>query len=292
MKRATSRVLLATVLGFAVWTAAANAQRVVPLALEPLAAPNDIPPPQSIAVPLNKVHLVDLPEPVRDIIVANPEIVDAIVRTSQQVYLVARGLGTTNLFFVGQDGNVVLHVAVQVEIDLSAVRAAVASLLPDANIDLAALNDNIVITGTVRSTKEAADASAIARRFVEEETDVINMVTVLEDQQVLLQVRIAEFQRSVLRNLGVATTFNKVIHGDRQISFTTSGGGAFASAVSGSIGIDFQGLVQTAFIALERQGLVKTLAEPTLTAISGQTANFLAGGEFPVPSGATVRATC
>ena len=182
--------------------------------------------------------------------------------------------------------------AVQVEIDLSAVRAAVASLLPDANIDLAALNDNIVITGTVRSTKEAADASAIARRFVEEETDVINMVTVLEDQQVLLQVRIAEFQRSVLRNLGVATTFNKVIHGDRQISFTTSGGGAFASAVSGSIGIDFQGLVQTAFIALERQGLVKTLAEPTFTAISGQTANFLAGGEFPVPSGATVRATC
>ena len=227
MKRATSRVLLATVLGFAVWTAAANSLRVVPLALEPLAAPNDIPPPQSIAVPLNKVHLVDLPEPVRDIIVANPEIVDAIVRTSQQIYLVARGLGTTNLFFVGQDGNVVLHVAVQVEIDLSAVRAAVASLLPDANIDLAALNDNIVITGTVRSAKEAADSSAIARRFVEEETDVINMVTVLEDQQVLLQVRIAEFQRSVLRNLGVATTFNKVIHGDRQISFTTSGGGGF-----------------------------------------------------------------
>ena len=285
MKRATSRVLLATVLGFAVWTAAVNAQRVVPLTLEPLAAPNDVPPPQSIAVPLNKVHLVDLPEPVRDIIVANPEIVDAIVRTSQQVYLVARGLGTTNLFFVGQDGNIVLHVAVQVEIDLSAVRAAVTSLLPDANIDLAALNDNIVITGTVRSAKEAADASAIARRFVEEETDVINMVTVLEDQQVLLQVRIAEFQRSVLRNLGVATTFNKVIRGDRQISFTTSGGDAFASAVSGTIGLDFQGLVQTAFTALERQGLVKTLAEPTLTAISGQTANFLAGGEFPVPSG-------
>ena len=71
----------------------------------------------------------------------------------------------------------------------------------------------------------------------------------------------------------------------KQISFTTSGGGAFASAVSGSIGLDFQGLVQTAFTALERQGRVKTLAEPTLTAISGQTANFLAGGEYPVPSG-------
>lgn len=94
------------VLGFVVWaaiSAVASAQRVVPLALEPLAAPNEIPPPQSITVPLNKVHLVDLPEPVRDIIVANPEIVDAIVRTSQQVYLVARGLGTTNLFFVGND---------------------------------------------------------------------------------------------------------------------------------------------------------------------------------------------
>ena len=175
--------------------------------------------------------------------------------------------------------------AVKVEIDLSAVRQAVASLLPDASIKLEALNDNIVITGTVRSAKEAVDASAIARRFVAEETDVINMVTVLEDQQVLLQVRIAEFQRSILRNLGVATTFNKVIRGGRTISFTTSGGSAFASAVSGSIGIDFQGLGQVAFTALERQGLVKTLAEPTLTVISGQTANFLAGGEFPVPSG-------
>ncbi len=276
------------VLGFVVWaaiSAVASAQRVVPLALEPLAAPNEIPPPQSITVPLNKVHLVDLPEPVRDIIVANPEIVDAIVRTSQQVYLVARGLGTTNLFFVGNDGDVVLHVAVKVEIDRSAVRQAVASPLPDASIKLEALNDNIVITGTVRSAKEAVDASAIARRFVAEETDVINMVTVLEDQQVLLQVRIAEFQRSILRNLGVATTFNKVIRGGRTISFTTSGGSAFASAVSGSIGIDFQGLGQVAFTALERQGLVKTLAEPTLTVISGQTANFLAGGEFPVPSG-------
>ena len=175
--------------------------------------------------------------------------------------------------------------AVKVEIDLSAVRQAVASLLADASIKLEALNDNIVITGTVRSAKEAVDASAIARRFLAEETDVINMVTVLEDQQVLLQVRIAEFQRSILRNLGVATTFNKVIRGGRTISFTTSGGSAFASAVSGSIGIDFQGLGQVAFTALERQGLVKTLAEPTLTVISGQTANFLAGGEFPVPSG-------
>ena len=284
--RATSGLLWAMVVGFAVWTvmaADASAQRVVPLALEPLSAIKDVPSPQTISVPLNKVHLVDLPEPVRDMVVANPEIVDAIVRTPQQVYLVARGLGTTNLFFVGHDGDVVLHVAVQVEIDISAVQAAVASLLPNSSIKLQALNDNIVITGTVRSAKEAADASSIARRFVEEETDVINLMTVLEDQQVLLQVRIAEFQRSVLRNLGVATTFNKIIRGDRQISFTTSGGGAFASAVSGAIGIDYQGLVQTAFSALERQGLVKTLAEPTLIAISGQTANFLAGGRVPRP---------
>ena len=108
--RATSGLFWAMVVGFAVWTtmtADAPAQRVVPLALEPLSTIKDVPPPQTISVPLNKVHLVDLPEPVRDIVVANPEIVDAIVRTPQQVYLVARGLGTTNLFFVGHDGDVV-----------------------------------------------------------------------------------------------------------------------------------------------------------------------------------------
>ena len=280
---------MATVLGFALCMSIfteASAQRVVPLALKPLAAAaGDIPAPRMIAIPLNKVHLVDLPEPVRDIVVANPEIVDTIVSTPQKVYLVARSLGATNLFFVGEDGDVVLHVAVQVKIDLSAVRAATGSLLPDANIGLKALNDNIVITGTVRSAKESADATAIARRFVEEDTDVINMVKVLEDQQVLLQVRIAEFQRSVLKNLGVATTFNKVIRGERNITFTTTGGGAFASAISGNIGINAKGIVSSAFTSLERQGLVKTLAEPTLTAISGQTANFLAGGEFPTPSG-------
>jgi pilus assembly protein CpaC len=287
VKCVTSRILLATALGFALWmavAAGASAQRVVPLVSEPLVAPNDVPP-RTIAVPVNKVHLVDLPEPVRDIIVANPEIVDVIVQTTQQAYLIARSLGTTNLFFIGQDGSLILHLAVQVEIDLSALRAAIRSLMPDANIEFNALNDNIVITGTVRSAKESADVHAIARRFVEEDTSVINMLRVLEDQQVLLKVRIAEFQRSVLKNLGVETTFNKVIRGGRNISFTTAGGTAFATAVSGIIGIDYKGLGQTAFTALERQGLVKTLAEPTLTAISGQTANFLAGGEFPVPAG-------
>lgn len=237
-----------------------------------------------IKLPLNKARLVTLPVSVRDVIIADPKIADVIVKTSRTVYLLAKSLGSTNIFFVGRSGDVVRHAQIQVDIDLTAAQSAMNNLLPDARINLSAINNTIVVKGNVGSAQSSADAVAVARRFVDKDEHVINMLRILADQQVALQVRIAEVQRNVIKNLAAATSFDRGIR-KRDLNFSTSGGSAFATAISGSFQMNFLGLTSTSFNALESQGLVKTLAEPVLTATSGETANFLAGGEYPAPSG-------
>ena len=262
----------------------APTQPVPPVTVETLPIPDAALEPLVVPLPLNRVHLVELSEPVRDVIIANPEVADVIVKTPRQAYLVARSIGDTNVFFVSGDGRVVEHLLVQVSIDIEAAEEAMATLLPNSRIEPTGAGSSIVLNGTVRSAKDSADAAAIARRFVEEDENVVNLLRILEDQQVLLQVRVAEVTRNVLKDFTFNTNFNRVIR-DRNVQFTTRGGDTQRAAVIGSIVLDKFGLTQSTFISLERQGLVKTLAEPALTAISGETANFLAGGEIPVVSG-------
>jgi pilus assembly protein CpaC len=264
--------------------AAPRAQPVVPVASEtlPLAgAPDDA---QNISIPLNKAHPVDLPEPVSEVVVANPEIADVIVKSPTNVFIIARAMGATDVFFNNARGDTILHAAIVVEGDLTAAQQAISELLPKSKIKLKDLNGSIVLTGNVRSASESANASAIASRFIGENASVINMLRIMEDQQVLLKVRVAEIQRNVLKNLSAVTDFNRVIR-NRNLNFQTTGGTAFATGITGSVTFNYMGLVGSAFSSLERQGLVKTLAEPALTAISGESANFLAGGQVPVPSG-------
>ncbi|MDP6515223.1 MAG: type II and III secretion system protein family protein [Alphaproteobacteria bacterium] len=280
---------------------AAFGQSEIPVTITPLSIPNDTPVPPTYEVAEGKARLIELPEPVRDVIIADPEIADVIVKTPRQVYLVARAFGSTNVFFVGADGEVILHAVIEVRIDLAAARKAIRALLPDARIELKAVGPNIVLTGTVRTAVEATDAAAIASQFVaaggdgggeegEEEEGggaggVINMIRILEDQQVLIQVRVAEMQRNVTKNLAARTNFLRLIEG-RAFSLATAGGELFDTVAGlGVITFDKLGLQDTTLLSLERQGLVKTLAEPVLTAISGETANFLAGGELPTPAG-------
>ena len=265
---------------------AAVSQSVVPVTQVPLVAPASRVEPEAITLSLNKVHLVELPSAIRDVVVANPEIVDVIVKTPMQVYLVARTLGATNIFFISPNGEVLRQIQAAVEFDLVPVRTAVSAVLPNASVELKAVNDSVVLNGTVRSAKESADASSVVRRFVKEDANVVNLLRILEDQQVLLQVRVAEVQRNVLKTLGFDTAFNRVNDGQR-LSFLTSGTSVVSTdrVVRGEIRIDDLGLVNGVFSALERQGLVKTLAEPALTAVSGETASFLVGGEVPVPAG-------
>ncbi len=287
--------VVATFVAFISIAAPVTAQRVVPLssddasdvALDVEAAPTA----ESMSLALNKAKLVVLPVPIRDVIIANPGITDVVVKTPRQVYLVGQGTGETSVFFVGLDNNVVKHLVVEVEANLQEARQALRELLPDADIKLRNTNGNVIMTGAVRSAQEVADAFAIVSRYVEFDDDsgeerVINMLRIMEDQQVMLKVRVGEIQRSTTKALGFNTGFNRVFDGgDNGISFDVLGAAGVANSIAtGTALINDFGLSSTTFSTLERRGLLKTLAEPVLTAISGETASFLAGGEFPTPS--------
>jgi pilus assembly protein CpaC len=244
---------------------------------------------RSIVLPLNKAAIVELPQPAADVLVSQPTIVDAVIRSPQRVYLLGLQVGQANAFFFDANGRQILNLEIQVERDVDALTDLIARLMPDARISAEAINDNVVLKGTVPSGVQAADAADIAARFVGDPKKVISMVSIRDREQVMLKVRVVEMQRSLIKQLGldpsgVASLSNSTL----EAAASTIASGATAG-LSGTFtrffGSSDQSNVSLSFQALERVGLVKTLAEPTLTAVSGETASFLAGGEFPIPVG-------
>ena len=289
----TMRLLLAlaalvAATGVALAQSAPAPQPLIPVARQVLVEDAvDLAARQIIAVPLSKARLINLPQPVSDVVVANPDIADVIVKKPRQIFVIAQAIGTTTVFFMAQDGSVVLQAEIQVDIDARSIRAALAHLLPDSEINVKSYRDGVFLTGAVRSPEDSASAVAVTRRFVAEDTDIVNMLTVAGSQQVVLKVRVAEIARTVVKNLAVNQRVSIGGGGELLLNFTapTALTGIDFFSV-GNVGTGIDGVLSpSAFGALEEQGLIKTLAEPTLTAISGETANFLAGGEFPFPTG-------
>ena len=243
---------------------------------------------KSIILPLNKAAVVDLPQAAADVLVSQPSIVDAVVRSPRRVYLLGLTVGETNAFFFDSRGRQILNLEIRVERDLDALEELLTRLMPESRIELEAVNDNIVLRGGVNSNSEAANAQTIVERFIGAPENVVNMLSIRERDQVMLRVRIVEMQRSLLKQLGLETngtvTLDDVSLGfAAQNAVATSTGLTGSTSVPGGIG-DLTDL-DVAFQALETNGLVRILAQPNLTAISGESANFLAGGEFPVPVG-------
>lgn len=254
-----------------------------------------------VQLPSSKARIVKLPADVRDVLVADPNIADVVLRTPRMVYLLGRETGATNAFFFDAKGNEVLRLEIHVDLDTTSVQQAMSQLLPDTNVKVTAVNRNLFLSGSVRSPAMSENARQIARRFVVGDENVVNLLSVVEDQQVLLQVRIAEVSRTVLKELGITFQDQLGARGNTRNSaanaFTTITSTNFANRLAtfaGSLASPFlsnsfafdrgTGDVLTLTInALERNGLIKTLAEPNLTAVSGETAKFLAGGEFPIP---------
>ena len=245
-----------------------------------------------ITLPAGKARVLNLPVDVRDVMVAGPKIVDVVVKTPRQVFLVAQAVGDTNVFLLDSEGRVVLRLEVRVEVDVTALRKALAEILPNETIEVKAVNNDIVLTGTARSAKASEDARRIARRFVEEDENVVNMLAVLGGQQVFLQVRVAEVKRDIFKQLGIDLTLGLTrtenIGFDLITSVPTGVTGLTVASVNafGTGTLEFVSgarSLTTVIKALESEGLVKNLAEPSLTAISGETATLIAGGEFPVP---------
>ena len=266
---------------------------------------------------LNKSMVVELPREVRDVLVSNPKLLDAVVHTANRVYLIAMLPGEANAFFFDKNGEQILTLEVTISRDLTALKKMMNRLIPGAKINLENVNDNIVLTGNVRTPADASRASDLAARFVKKKEYVMNMLSVESREQVMLKVQVIEMNRNILKQFGVNLGAD-ILSGNFQISPLTANGFpltsslltipngqalGFTAAVPPANGVlqqIFQGnsyqnsgvntgwasggnTIKKSLQALERNGLLRTLAEPNLTAISGETANFLAGGQFPIP---------
>jgi pilus assembly protein CpaC len=259
---------------------------------------------QRLTLSLNKAAIVQLDADARDVLVSSPDIVDAVVRTPRRIFLLALKTGQTNAFFFDGAGHQLASIEIRVEKDVTDLSAMIASNMPGTNIKVSAINDNVVLSGTVTSAQESARAQDLAARFAGDPTKVVNMLKVPGSEQVMLRVRVAEMQRNIAKQFGVDLTAAATVGGVPLVASTANPYSLLGRALSDLSGAqagfacnnsrtlpsasaaacaahpnNLQGTVK----ALEQVGLVHILAEPTLTAVSGETAKFLAGGEFPVP---------
>lgn len=240
----------------------------------------------SVTLVAGKAETIMLSKPAADILVANPGVADVGSLRADRLYVVGRGVGDTNILAFDAEGNQLADIAVHVAVDDATLRGTLKNLFPKERITVSTVNNSVVLKGRVSSPMVANQVRDVANRFVGANATnrtLVDLMTVAGEQQVMLKVKVLEAQRDVLRELGVSidgTDFNTVT-GVGLSALTQFGSGVLTvdppGGHFGPFGIDVRGL--------ERDGLINTLAEPTLTAISGETAGFLAGGEFPVPAG-------
>lgn len=232
----------------------------------------------NITVAVNRAIVVQSDRPFADTAVANPAIADIATLSESTLYVLGKIPGRTTLTIFGADGTLVANVDVRVVPDIAEFKERLAEILPGENIHVRTANDGIVLSGTVSGARKVARAMELANRYAPDR--VTNLMMVGGTQQVMLQVRFAEMERSVSKAL--RTDFG--ITGNSG-NFTAAAGTSFNGLGSGGgIGFSFGGgglAVNVILEALESKGIVRTLAEPNLVAVSGQTAEFMAGGEFP-----------
>lgn len=239
---------------------------------------------------INKAHVVEFTTPVSNIVLGNEAIADVYVEPSnpRRVFIIAREIASTNVYFMDASNDIMDQAEIQVVIDTDALRGAMGKLLPDEQIDVSVYGGSVFLSGVVNSSASVLKAVEIAQRFVSEAADITNLLSVSGSQQVILQVKVAEIDRATRKNLSASNTItlDKTFAGLSLATSAVSPTGA-ANIVSGTLDLDLfdNNIGSTTLAALERQALVKTLAEPTLTALSGESATFLSGGETAIPAG-------
>lgn len=290
---------------------------------------------QTLTLPVGKSAIVELPVDVRDILVTNPTVADALLRSPRRIFVLGAKAGTTDAVFFDMSGRRLLSLAIRVDQDPSAVAQTINRILPGSSVRVDAINSSLILSGQVASLADADKAVQIAKASVEKpDSQVLNMLSIAGKDQVMLKVRIVEMQRNVIKQLGfnlsavlgqvgetqytlgVSPTFS--VNGSLlggistgykadttkqpilQMPCTGSGwsSGALcpvvarnssvasnydAATVTNTAGSAGLNSAESTLKAFERVGLVRTLAEPNLTAVSGESAKFLAGGEYPIP---------
>ncbi|MBB3946673.1 pilus assembly protein CpaC [Rhizobium skierniewicense] len=265
---------------------------------------------------LNKALVIDLPQDAHDILVADPSMADAVTRSSRRIYLFGKSVGQTNIFIFGDQGQEIVSLDLEVERDISGLQANLRRFIPESDIRVEIVSDNIVLSGSVRTPQDSARAVQLASAFLKggeattrnitetsqsngdgavaifaedrQQSSIVNMLTIEGEDQVTLKVTVAEVSRQVLKQLG----FNGSISGSGsdlggRIAFSNPSnlGNAIGLAATGNVAGTIGKLtLGSYFNAMEQAGVMRTLAEPSLTAISGEQAKFYVGGEFRLPA--------
>ena len=248
-----------------------------------------------LALGIGKSVVIDLPRDIKDVLVADPKIANAVIRSAQRAYIIGAAVGQTNIVFFDSAGQQIAAYDIAVKRDLNGVRAALKATLPNADIQIEGLGDGVVLSGSAASPIEAQQAGDLAARLVGGADKVVNSIAVRGRDQVMLKVTIAEVQRSIIKQLGIDLAANMnygtaVVKFNNNNPFTANSAPLVGSnALTTSFGST--PTVQATLRAMETAGVVRTLAEPNLTAISGESATFISGGEFPIPTGVTCQTT-
>ena len=244
---------------------------------------------------VNKSMVIELPRPAGDVLVSNPAIADAVLRTSTRLYLIGVKLGQANIFLFDAAGAQIASFDVYVEADLGALNQLLAEAIPEGFVRADAMNGNIVLRGQVPSASASARATEITVGMLDGssagsdedggtvEKHVVNLLTITGEEQVTLKVTIAEVQREVVKQLGINLS-GVLNEGNFSLSTVAGGLSPLAFPPTGGLNLDFTSgndSIHATLEALDETSMLRTLAEPTLAAVSGETADFLVGGEFP-----------
>ena len=266
-----------------------------------IAAPRSLETADTLNLSVGRGRLITLPRPMADVFVADDKVADVQVRSSTQLYVFAKGSGETSVYATDKAGRVVYSTIIRVGNNIETLDQMLALAMPDADIRVSTMNGLVLLTGTVGAPEDAAEAERLVQAMAGDQMKVVSRLQTATPLQVNLQVRIAEVSKSIVKDIGVnlrginrngsGGVENVIGSGaDGQVSstydglqdvfgFTKKADGFTFGIVKRLLGMDIGASLDLA----EQNGLVTTLAQPNLTTMSGETADFLAGGEFPIP---------
>jgi pilus assembly protein CpaC len=277
----------------------ATASTLSPSTAQEIVAPSGA----AIGLEVGKGELLRLDRDADTVFVADPDIADVRVKTARLIYIFGKAPGETSLYAVDAEQHVITNKPVVVKRNIARLQAAIDQMVPDGSVDVKAVDESLVLSGHVETPGESEEARRVARNFVTDDKQLINHISVDAPSQVNLRVRIAEVQHNVVKQLGInwdvighigsfamgLATGSPAVSGlaagsTTPLNFITRNAGVGGTTDSIFGGVNTTTLaVDSVIDALDQNGLVNILAEPNLTAASGETASFLAGGEFPIP---------
>jgi pilus assembly protein CpaC len=253
---------------------------------------------RKVDLSIGRSLIIDLPRDAKEVFVANPKVANAVVRSTRKLFIIGMDNGATSIFVMDTEGRQIATLEVNVGRDLNVLVQTLRTAMPQAQVQVRPAGDSILLTGTVASASEAQQATDIANAFVgvggsgvQAKGAVINAITIRGKDQVMLKVSVVEVARTVLKQFGINTSGNWSALGNgafgpdfRNINpfpvNPSANPGNFLSGTFSRGGFSINATLQ----AFERAGVSRVLAEPTLTAISGESAKFTAGGEIPIPT--------